>query len=473
MTLVEILASADTQGLDPVRYGADGLDRRMRLDGEPTASAELELQLTEAMLRYTKELAAGTVDPMRLDGEHALQPEKPDPAAVLKGAARTDDIREYLQGFAPQRAEYRRLLAALASYRQIAAAGGWSLLPDGPVLKPGAADARVRLLAERLTSTGDFAAGSVVPDGIYSEPLADAVRRFQARHGLNADGAVGPATLAELNVTVARRIQVLEINLERRRWMPHVLGDRYLFVNLADFTVRAVLSEQTVFKARLVVGATHARTPVFAAQMTHLEFNPFWAVPHSIAVRELLPKIRKDPTWLTRNHFALLAGWQDGGTEVDPLTVDWRQISAARFPFHLRQASGEDNALGRVKFMFPNPFNVYLHDTPSKTLFSRPVRAASHGCMRVENPLALAEVVLAMAGNDDWNRETIDSTVAAGTRRLVTLRQKLPVYVGYATAFVDATGNLHFRPDIYGRDRALGAAMFPSRGPAPARSLSE
>jgi murein L,D-transpeptidase YcbB/YkuD len=285
-----------------------------------------------------------------------------------------------------------------------------------------------------------------------------AVRAFQDRHGLEPDGVLGAGTLAALNVPVESRIRQLEINLERRRWLPAELGPRHLFVNLADFSLRAVEEGATVRRFRLVVGATRTRTPVFAAAMTYLEINPNWDVPHRIASRELLPRIKADPAWLARNHYVLFPN-TGPATPIDPAQVAWREVTAARFPYRLRQLPGDDNALGRIKFMFPNPFDVYLHDTPAKALFARPVRAFSHGCMRLENPFALAEWVFQATGTPGWTAERLQGAVADGQRQVVPLAAALPVYVGYATAFVGADGRTQFRPDLYGRDARLDVAL--------------
>jgi murein L,D-transpeptidase YcbB/YkuD len=323
------------------------------------------------------------------------------------------------------------------------------------------ADPRLAALARRLEATGDLRPEDGVPDmARYGGATETAVRRFQARHGLTADGAVGAGTLAALNLPVTERIRQIVLNLERRRWTPRNLGERYLFVNLADFTVRVVDGETVLAKARLVVGKPFSRTPVFSARMTYVEINPTWNVPHQIAVKELLPKARKDPSYLARNHYTLLSGWSADAVRVDPAAVDWHRLGPGRFPYAIRQEPGDDNALGRIKFMFPNRFDVYLHDTPAKALFARTVRAFSHGCMRVQNALDLAPMIFAMAGNDDWTAERIAATVATGTRTVVPLKRPLSVHVSYATAFVSRDGELQFRPDVYGRDARLAAALF-------------
>jgi murein L,D-transpeptidase YcbB/YkuD len=327
--------------------------------------------------------------------------------------------------------------------------------------EPRVAALRARLLASNDAEEARLAAGAPAGPEMYDPQLEAAVLRFQHRHGLAQDGKVGPRTLAALNVPVDERIRQMVLNLERRRWMPDDRGERYVFVNLADFELKVVHEPKTVFDTRVVVGAPYHRTPAFSAEMTYLEINPYWNVPPSIARNELLPEIKADPGYLAANGFELLADWNDSATAIDPWSVDWSRIAADDFAFRLRQRPGEGNALGRIKFMFPNPFNVYLHDTPARHLFEKAERSFSHGCIRVEQPESFGAVVL--DGQDDWSLELIKGAIARGERMIVPLERPLPVHVEYLTAWVNKDGTVHFRNDVYGRDARLAEALLGPR----------
>jgi murein L,D-transpeptidase YcbB/YkuD len=336
----------------------------------------------------------------------------------------------------------------------------------GPTLDPGTTDPRVARVRARLRDSSDAeerrlaAAGAGAPE-FYDADLEAAVIRFQHRHGLDQDGRVGPKTVAALNVPIGERIRQMLLNLERRRWMPDDRGARYVFVNLADFELKVVHEPKTVFDTRVVVGAPYHRTPVFSAEMTYIEINPYWNVPPSIARNELLPQIKEDPGYLAANGFELLTDWNDGAAPIDPWSVDWLRIAPQDFAWRLRQRPGEGNALGGIKFMFPNRFNVYLHDTPARHLFEQAERSFSHGCIRVEGPEAFGAVVL--AGQDGWPLERIHAAIESGERMIVTLEEPLPVHIAYLTAWVNKDGSVHFRNDVYGRDATLAAALLGPR----------
>jgi len=298
---------------------------------------------------------------------------------------------------------------------------------------------------------GDLAQEKAQPGNLHDKDLVEAVKYFQSRHGLEPDGVVAGATLAAMNTPVEARIAAMVLNLERRRWMEDELGPTYVFVNLADQHLKVVENEKTVHDTRLVVGKPYQRTPVFSELMTYVVFNPYWSVPPSIAVNEYLPKLRRDPGVLARENIRVLGA---GGSELDPFAVNWNGMTS--FPYTLRQDPGQGNALGRVKFMFPNPHNVYLHDTPAKGLFARASRLFSHGCMRVQNPEALAEVLLKAEG---WDRARIAKAIASNEQVIVNLKRKVPVYVNYLTAWVNKDGSAQFRADVYGRDQRLAAAL--------------
>jgi murein L,D-transpeptidase YcbB/YkuD len=461
-TLAAILAAAGEDGLNPEDYGATPiaalLDARNADD-----LAELELRLSLGLIHFTSDLASGRLQPSAVDSELFVYPHEVDQGEVIRAAADIGDIAEFVARFRPAQDEYHRLKAALADFRARALAGNWGTLPDGPTLEPGMSGPPVTLLRARLESSSDaeerrLAAALPGRAEFYDDELAAAVVRFQLRHGLAPDGKVGPKTREALNVPIERRIEQMVLNLERRRWMPDDRGARYVFVNLADFELKVVEEPRTVFDTGVVVGAPYHRTPVFSADMTYVEINPYWEVPSSIARHELLPKIKEDPGYLAANGFELLSGWSDGAATLDPWSVDWSRITPDTFAYRLRQRPGAGNALGRIKFMFPNPFNVYLHDTPARHLFDKAERSFSHGCIRVYQPESFGAVVLA---RDGWSLERIHAAIASGERMIVSLKQPLPVHIAYLTAWVNKDGTVHFRNDVYGRDENLAALLGP------------
>ena len=451
--LLEHLRNAAEDGLDPGSYRIAEIEKRLA-DPSPASLAEAEILFARAMIDYGRDLTAGRVEPRKVNKALFVYPQGPGPLTLLEGAEQADDLGPYIATLAPQTPNYARLRDALAAYRAIATMGGWPKLPLGETLKPGMDDARVATLRTLLERVGDLAPGAHAGN-VYDGAIVEAVKRFQYRHGLAEDGAIGPSTLAELNVPVEDRVAQIELNMERRRWMNDDLGPRYIFVNLADQYLKVVEDDKTIHTALLVVGKPFHSTPVFSEQMTYLELNPFWNVPPSIATNEYLPKLIRNPGVLEPENIRVLAG----NSEVSPWSVDWASISG-RFPYLLRQDPGPKNALGRIKFMFPNPFNVYIHDTPSKSLFAKASRIFSHGCMRVQHPEQLAEVLLRDQG---WSMTKLEQTIATGERRIVKLQRPIPVYVTYLTAFANKDGGVHFRKDVYGRDKTLAAALQRAR----------
>jgi murein L,D-transpeptidase YcbB/YkuD len=347
---------------------------------------------------------------------------------------------------------------ALARYRAIRDEGGWPQLPDGPSMRRDSATGPIALLHRRLAIEGYVGpAGGAGPPS-FDEALETAVIAFQHTHGLNEDGIVGPATRAELDVTVDQRIDALRVNMERARWVLPGLADRFVAVNIAGQKVYYIENGQTVFETRAIVGTSYTRTPVFADTMRYIVINPTWTVPRSIS-RETLAGIRSDPDYLATNRIVVIDRAEN---RVDPSTIDFGAYTADTFPWVFRQLPGPLNALGRIKFMFPNRYDVYLHDTPSRSLFEREVRTFSHGCIRVENPFRLAELVLAgQAGGDQASLMRVVASDRTGT---VQLERPIPVLILYWTASADLHGEIHFYRDIYGRDGAVLNALATPAG---------
>ncbi len=461
--LSEVIAAAGLDGLDPADYGISRL-RGLLAAQTPEDLATLEVGLSLGVIRLASDLAAGRLQPSQVDPEHYIYPEEVDRADVIRAAAaNAEDIRGFIAGYEPQQDRYRRLKATYARYRAIAGAGGWPAVPEGPTLKPGMTDDRVIALRRRLGAEGDLTpeqdqAASGGDERFYDEALVAAAIRFQNRHGLEPDAKIGPKTLHALNVTAEERVEQILVNMERRRWMPDDFGQRYVFVNLADFHLKVVDEPKTIFVTRVVVGKPFFRTPVFSKDMSYLVVNPYWNVPPSIARNEILPKIKENANYLAEKNFELLSDWSSDAYAIDPTTIDWSRMTRGNFTYKVRQGPGAGNALGRLKFMFPNPFNIYLHDTPAKTLFDRYERTFSHGCVRVQHPQDFAAVIL--GGQSDWDPARIEAAIETGVSQVVSLAEPLPVHITYLTAWTNKDGTVHFRDDVYGRDVPLRTALL-------------
>lgn len=467
--LLGVIRASDRDGLRPADYRPQFVERLLGRDvspGEapagPAAARDLarrDIMLTDALallaahLRYGKAnpeapLAAANPGAQSSAGSRHLAPL----AADLQGIARADSLAVALASARPRSAHYHRLLAGLAKYRHLAAAGGWPAVSSGPSLRPGMSDSRVRELARRLAATGDLVDPGweqASPDDVYGERLQSAVGRFQARHGLATDSIVGPATLAALNASVAARIDQLRVNLERVRWIADRLGGDYLLVNAASFRADLVRDGRLAWQTRVVVGEREQQTPEVCSMLKYVVFNPTWTLPHRIARDEILPRIRKDPQFFASGGYEL---YDRDGTILDPANVDWAAVTEESFRFTLMQLPGPANQLGQVKFVFPNEYSVTMHDTPARHLFDVAERAFSHGCVRVDEPLALAANVLSA---DGWTRAHVDAQVRSNETRTVFLSEPLPVLLLYFTAEVDDAGTVHFYDDIYERDAAV------------------
>ena len=412
VTLLRAIDGLAAEGLEPARYHRDAL---ARLTG-----AERDVLATDAFLTAATHLSRGVVDPQFARPAWCPPPPQLDVAAVLQAALDDGTIEETLARVTPRHEGYVRLRDALAGYRE----ARWNVVSAGRALRLGSDDPRVLEVRKRLLSSAE----STVFDG----DLDALVRQFQSHHGITEDGIVGPETLREMNVSAADRARQIAVNMERWRWMPESLGDRYAIVNIAAFRFDVFEEDRSVMSMKTVVGKEYTKTPFFAARIREVLVNPWWNVPDSIAAKELWPKQRRDPSYFSREHLIVTDG-------------------------RIRQRPGPWNSLGRLKFNMPNNYDVYLHDTPAKELFERPFRAFSHGCIRLERPLDLAAYLL--RDQPEWSAAVIESAIESGQERTIRLKEEMPVYVLYWTAWVGDDGHMEFHRDHYERDAALAAAL--------------
>jgi len=466
--MLEAIEDMRDDGLDPTDYHGQALFALgPDTPHDPRVLARRDVLLTDALYAMVYHLVFGKADPNRLDKDWnvdelysrldvADSEVRAEITARILAAISDGDPGSIIKLARPDLPLHSALRSALARYREIAASGGWTGVSDGPTLREGDTDARVTALRRRLAVTGDLP-GDDPASATFDGTLTAAVIRFQRRHGLGDDGVVGKGTLAAMNVRADERADQLRINLERLRWVLRDPGYDFVLVNVAAFEVWLVRGRELRWHSRVQVGKPYTRTPIFADVMTYLEINPTWTVPASISNKSILAGLKADPAYLEPRNMVLL---DSQGREVDARSVDWSALS--RMPYTVRQEPGPKNALGRVKFMFPNKHAVYLHDTPSKQHFGKAARAFSHGCIRTENPFELAALLL-----DDqptWTPEHIDEVIASGKRTAVRLTEPLPVFLLYWTAYVDMDGTVNFRNDLYDRDTGVltalqGAAM--------------
>ena len=419
---------------------------------------QMDVALTAAMLKYAVHLGQGRIAPETL--AHMGFTDQPtrgrDLPAELAAAVKENRLTAFIEALRPKQKAYGRLRSTLEQYEQIRETGGWPAIAPGPSLELGDQAPRVSALRRRLALSGDLTADLPADGDRYDSGLETAVMRFQYRHGLVADGVVGKKTLAALSVSVEARILELQLNMERWRWYPNSFGKRYLMVNVPDYTLQVMEENWTVRRMRAIVGKSRRQTPALSGRMTYLEFNPYWNIPGKIARKDILPKVVSDPHYLTRQGIRVFDSWDRQARELDPTGIMWESLSSRYFPYRLRQDPSDVNALGRVKFMFPNPQSVYIHDTPGKALFNREERHFSSGCVRVETPLDLAQYLLDSQG---WDRTRLEAAMINKRRQTVVLDDPIPVHLVYFTAWVDTDGTVHFREDIYDRDRDLLTAL--------------
>lgn len=450
-----ILAQADRHGLYPDEYHIEAIQAYLQAPAEGDAQT-LELLLTDGLLKYISHIISGRLDTQAADPNWHIRKSPIDASAVLDDALESGSITVFLEALSPQQQEYARLRQLLAAYRSLASMGGWPLVPYGPKLEAGMQDQRISILRQRLMLSGDLPDYNYYNTFLFDTALESAVKQFQARHGLDVDGVVGKKTLAALNVPIETRIQQIMLNMERWRWLPQDLGSRYLLVNMAGFSLQVVDNDRNVMDMRVIIGRPYRSTPAFVADLTHLVFNPYWNVPHKLAVEDLLPKQTEDPEYLRKKGFRVYADWSAGAEELDVDKISWSEVNEFNFPYRLRQKPGKLNSLGRIKFMLPNPYAVYLHDTPSRHLFNSPVRMFSSGCIRIEEPVRLANYL--MREKEGWPETGVQQAIDSERNHAVTLPRKLPVYLIYLTTWIDDQGRAQFHDDVYGRDELVQLA---------------
>ena len=447
--LLSALGAAGLHALPVRRYDAVALRRAFRDLRSEGDRGRLEARMTRALLDFAGDLHSGALEPKSIDAGLVRDVPRLQPATILSGFLA--DPAGFLHGLAPRNPEYARLLRARVGLIAAIDGGGWGAAVPAKALKPGASGAVVVALRDRLIAMGYLGRSATLT---YGPELQAAVRAFQFAHGLTADGTAGEATMTAINTAPQDRLRAVTVALERERWANIERGKRHIWVNLADFTAKIIDDGKVTFATRAVVGSTVAEkhTPEFSHLMTYMEVNPDWTVPPGIIRRDYLPKLQANPGAL-----AHLKIYDARGREVPRSAVNFAAYKAGNFPFNLRQPPGASNALGKVKFMFPNPWSIYLHDTPDKHLFARENRAYSSGCVRLNDPFDFAYTLLARQESDP--KRAFHKVLDTGRQERIFLKDPVPVHLDYRTAFTDARGRLNFRGDIYGRDAAIWAAL--------------
>lgn len=470
--LVRAVRASTLEGLDPRDYHLDAL---LALQPELAsakatvfARADADLVFSDALARLARHYAFGKVDPATHEPSWNIRaPDANRDAAEVLARLLGPTLETALLAELPSHPGYQALRNELLRHRLVAARGGWPTVAEGDTLKPGADDPRVITLRQRLRTSGDLApeTSGVTEGTLYDDALVAAVQRFQARHGLTADGAVGKDTIEQLNVPIAARIDMLRVNLDRARVLLRALPSRFVLVNIAGFQIYYIDGGKAVWQSRVVVGQPYRETPLFRSEITYLQWNPTWTVPPGIIEKDILPP-HNSPLVITRKHLKVITA---DGRVISPWAVNWNahRKSKGYIPYTLRQNPGPKNALGRVKFMFPNNYSVYLHDTPSKNLFDEDERTFSSGCVRVEDPVALAKLLI-----DDpaWDDARIAEVIASEKTENLVLKKPVPVLLAYWTAWIDGDGAVQFRRDVYGRDPLWLAALDRTRQSADTAS---
>lgn len=448
--LLGAFASASAHGLPAAEFDPEALIARLRAASSPADQGAMEVELSRLFLEYARDIQTGVVVPGRIAPDIKREVPYHDRLQLISDFVGAPPAT-YLRGLAPTSAEYNRLMAEKLAIEALIPLGGWGASVPGEKYQPGDSGAGVLALRNRLIAMGYL---DRTTTATYDAAMTAAVLDFQLRHGLTGDGVAGESTIAEINVSPEKRLQSIIVAMERERWLNFPRGDRHIWVNLTDFTANIVDHDRVTFTTRSVIGADaeDRRSPEFSDQMEYMVINPSWSVPRGIVVKEYLPALRSNPG--AHGHLQII---DSAGRVVNRGSVSFAGYTERNFPYGMRQAPGPANALGEVKFMFPNAYNIYLHDTPSRSLFDREVRAFSHGCIRLGNPRGFAYALLA--------RQTADpeglflERLNTGAESSIRLDVPVPVHIDYRTAFTMVDGSLQFRRDIYGRDALIWTAL--------------
>ncbi len=461
--ILKYLKTADSEGLSPGDYQVEKIET-LWSNSNLESLAKLDTLLTYNVLKYIHDVSYGQLKPYMVNPE--LFPEAGernfDPLAMVERLLATDDFDDFFQSLPPHHRQYKGLKKALRYYDGLKYSGQWQALNSKKSIRPGDEDERIVEIRKRIALLENVRLGDSEPakTAVFDDELMEKVRIFQRNHGLEQDGIIGSNTIRELNRSPEERVAQIKINMARWRWQDHELGKKYILVNIANYKLYAYNAGDLAFSMPVIVGEFQHQTPVFSDKIKYLEINPYWNVPPSIARNEKLPKLRKNPNYLVKENIRLFSNWQKNGVELDSTAIDWRTVTPSQMSrFKLRQDPGPTNALGRVKFVFPNHYAVYLHDTPGKQLFSRNTRSFSHGCIRVSEPEMLAVFLLDEPGSK-WDIAKVNDLIKRGKKRVLRVRPPLPVHITYQTAWIDKNDQIVFSEDFYERDEKLYKALF-------------
>ncbi len=458
--LLFAIQSSFDEGLNPNDYHLEKITKLIEKSSYKKLSdndlVDLDFLMTDALILYASHLISGKVEQSKLrskwDVELNQRPKNID--SLLTVTLHNKRVKDALENVKPQHYFYKLLKFNLKKYRALATSGGWPKVTEGETLKKDMIDLRILEVRKYLLVTGDLKVNDVENDSLYDEVLEIAVKKFQTRHNLTSDGAIGKGTIEQMNIPVEDRINILRINLERLRWVFHNPDEDFLLVNIAGFYVKRFKNKREIFSSRVIVGKYNRETPIFKGKMQYIIINPTWILPYSIATHETLPKLKKDPSYLSAKHMEIM---DRSGNVLNYNNIDFSQYSAGNFPFIIRQKAGPWNALGQVKFIFPNKYSVYLHDTPSRGLFNRQDRAFSHGCIRTENKW---ELLMSLMDNPEvWNMDKINGILDSGKTTRINLPEPINIYLMYWTSRVDQENTLYFMKDVYKRDTAVLKAL--------------
>ncbi len=470
--LLTILRSTKNEGLNPEDYNLGEITQKLKSlnYSSITEVSDLDILLTSSVLTYSKHLLYGNPQIGGFEFENRyVEPETNLPLSI-SSALEENRITEFTENLKPVSPVYKSLISSLEKYEKIKETGGWPSIKEGKKLKLGSVDPRVAIIRRRLIISGDLPQtnSSEVdienienkrpnPNDTYDINVENAVKKFQKRHNLLSDGVVGKSTVESLNVPVEEKINQIKINLNLWRKLPNNLGNnRFVLVNIPFYRLYAFENNRPVEEMKVIVGKRNWNTPVFSDEITYLEVNPYWNVPKSILAEDIIPKAKNDPSYIERNNIEIVDGWgskvedetsnSDFGPQPEANYVNWNTVNPNEWSYRLRQKPGPGNPLGRIKFMFPNKHNVYLHDTPLKKYFKRTSRNLSHGCIRVERPLDLADFLLYQDPN--WSSEQIEYQIRSGSNKILSLNRPIPVHIMYFTVWADGE-ETHFTEDIY------------------------